>query len=568
MSDQPIYLEASEEITSVIDRLRKAEGKAVAFMVPAGATLIQSIVNLKLLKRAADSGGKTVEIVTGDRMGRNLATQVGFTVFGSLDDLKASKPFKAAALPKKAAAVTGMADIAAAKPVPTVAPLKMKSRAVPEELPVAEEVPSPAPAPVKDAPKAVAKVEKADPPPSKAAKGAGLIGGAPKLGMPSFGFMKGKKSLYIGGALAALLLVILLVTYVFATATITITPKADPVTAESDVTASKAVTTVSESGTIPAQVVTQTESENSSFQATGQKDVGTKATGNATLTNCADSTRTFTIPAGSTLSAGGASYLTNSTVTIPAGVFTPGCNRSASSVAVGITAAASGAQYNAGSMALAIPGVPSGVSGSGSASGGTTKVVTIISQADLDNAKASLSQKAQAASTTDLKKKLSSDQPVLDGATSVAVTSFTPSAPLGTQTSSFTAQEAATATLLTYHKSDLQKVLIDTVKNKVSGNKQIIPGSQGVQAQVTALDAAGGTLQLHGSLNGFIADKFDTGSLAKSVTGKTVTQARKTFLQNTGIAETDISVWPSYKGRLPFWAGKITIKIATPKTNS
>lgn len=552
MNDQPIYLEASEEITSVIDRLRQSGGKSVTFVVPAGATLIQSIVNLKLLKRAAAASGKSVEIVTGDRMGRNLAAQVGFTVFGSLEDLKASKPFKAAALPKTPPKAAKADGIVAAEPA--AKPVKMTSRPVPEELP--EEVPSPTPE---------SKPAKAAAAATGAAAPASKPGGGRKLpSLAFFGAAKSKKGMMIGGGLVLLLLVILLVTYVFASATITITPKADPADTAADVTASKDVQTVSESGTMPAQVVSADEQQSGSFQATGQKDIGSKASGTVNVTNCVDS-NSHTLPAGSALTSGSATFVSNSAATIPPAGVSGGKVVCSSPAAVSVTATQAGSQYNVSGAGFSVPAL--GMSGTGTTSGGSTKTVTVISQDDLDKAKASLSDKVKSSAIDELKKKLSPDQPVLDGATSVDVSSFTPSAPAGTQTDNFTAQENGTATLLTYHKGDLKQLLVGQIQGKVAAGKQVIAPESGIQTTVVSVDAKSGTLRLHATLNGFVADKFDTAALAESVKGKSITDARKSFLNHSDIAETEISVWPSYKGRLPFFANKITIKIATPKTN-
>ena len=53
-SHQTIYLESDEEITSVVDRLRKSEAKEIILVIPKGTALLQSIVNLKLLKKEAE----------------------------------------------------------------------------------------------------------------------------------------------------------------------------------------------------------------------------------------------------------------------------------------------------------------------------------------------------------------------------------------------------------------------------------------------------------------------------------------------------------------------------------
>src|SRR3990167_6552833 len=84
--DEVIYLESDEEITSVIDKLKGSKAPRVALVVPRGATLLQSVVNLKLLSKEAAILAKEISLVTSDKIGRNLAAQVGLTVYDSIRD--------------------------------------------------------------------------------------------------------------------------------------------------------------------------------------------------------------------------------------------------------------------------------------------------------------------------------------------------------------------------------------------------------------------------------------------------------------------------------------------------
>ncbi|MFC1637930.1 hypothetical protein ACFL2R_00755, partial [Patescibacteria group bacterium] len=84
---QVFYIDINEEVTSVIDRLRKASSKSLAFVVPARALILNSIVSLKLVKNKADGLGIDVVIVTNDKIGRDLANRGGFVVRASLDEL-------------------------------------------------------------------------------------------------------------------------------------------------------------------------------------------------------------------------------------------------------------------------------------------------------------------------------------------------------------------------------------------------------------------------------------------------------------------------------------------------
>ena len=81
------YTASDEEITSVIDKLKKVSAKEVIFVVPSRALIVQSIVNLKLLKREAEQSKKKIILVIKDEAGRMLAEKVGILVARSLEGL-------------------------------------------------------------------------------------------------------------------------------------------------------------------------------------------------------------------------------------------------------------------------------------------------------------------------------------------------------------------------------------------------------------------------------------------------------------------------------------------------
>jgi len=83
---QTFYIDIDEEITSIVDRLKKSKTNEVVIVVPRRALLIQSIVNLKLLKKEADSQGKQVMIVTQDKLGKSLVEKVGMLVQEKIDE--------------------------------------------------------------------------------------------------------------------------------------------------------------------------------------------------------------------------------------------------------------------------------------------------------------------------------------------------------------------------------------------------------------------------------------------------------------------------------------------------
>ena len=59
-----IYIDVDDEITGVIDKVLDSPSKLVALVLPKRASVFQSIVNMKLLKRKADEADKDIVLVT------------------------------------------------------------------------------------------------------------------------------------------------------------------------------------------------------------------------------------------------------------------------------------------------------------------------------------------------------------------------------------------------------------------------------------------------------------------------------------------------------------------------
>ena len=69
---QTFYIDIDEEITSIVERLKKARANEIVMVVPKGALLIQSIVNLKILRKEADEHDIQLMMVTQDKLGKVL----------------------------------------------------------------------------------------------------------------------------------------------------------------------------------------------------------------------------------------------------------------------------------------------------------------------------------------------------------------------------------------------------------------------------------------------------------------------------------------------------------------
>ncbi len=127
-----IYLEADEEITEIIARVRGLPAEdGVVLVLPPQARALQSSLNLRLLLQYSQKLGKTTAIVTSDPRTQSLALEHDFATFPSVDAWErgatvpapARAPTVIPASPRTAAAVvpaSGPAATAVAEPVPTL----------------------------------------------------------------------------------------------------------------------------------------------------------------------------------------------------------------------------------------------------------------------------------------------------------------------------------------------------------------------------------------------------------------------------------------------------------------
>ena len=93
MSDAPslIYLEADDEITSVVRRVRAADPGRVVIVAPGRSRATSSVVALRLLARSGEEDAREVAVV-GDALTRSLAAEAGLATYASVEDARAAVP--------------------------------------------------------------------------------------------------------------------------------------------------------------------------------------------------------------------------------------------------------------------------------------------------------------------------------------------------------------------------------------------------------------------------------------------------------------------------------------------
>jgi len=73
-----LYIEIDEEITSIVDRVKRCRQKKIHLSIPRKSAIFQSLINLQILNRKAQDLTKKIIIVTNDKIGAKLSLKTGF----------------------------------------------------------------------------------------------------------------------------------------------------------------------------------------------------------------------------------------------------------------------------------------------------------------------------------------------------------------------------------------------------------------------------------------------------------------------------------------------------------
>ncbi len=536
-----IYLEADSEITEAIDKFKAAQAHEVRVAVPARSTLLQSAVNIKLFKKAAESNKKKLVLISNDKATLSLAAGLGVLV---------AKNVKAeAAIPE---VLTGsMGEKSANEPIvieqetPAEDASNKKSKKAKQSNSFQKQHIA-----LDDDDSRPEETEKVQQHPTSHS--------AKEKKVPNFGGLN-KKIFWIVAAIGAL--VILVLAYIFLpTAKLALVAKAQktPVNLKFTLDAGTKRSDFA-SGDIAADTISTTKELNGQFNASGKKDVGTKATGNITIKNAASS-NTISLPAGTTVVSDGKTFTTNQAVSVPGasvsgGQIVPGTANAA------ITATQSGDSYNFGSAAFLVNGY-SGLTATGSTSGGVSKTVTVVTQADIDKAQKALIEEATNNVKTDLQNKAGSDERVFEQTFTAQATSVSSSVPVDSEGSIVTLTTQIKFSELAAKNSDLDELFKVQIQNKVpSGNDIYQSGAS--DATYTLVKSYGADkADMSASSNAFYGQSIDKDKVARSVAGKSRKDAadiiKPTYPQvNQVLVETN----PWLSPNLPFFANRIKVEI-------
>jgi hypothetical protein len=574
-----LYIDVDDEITSIIDKVRGSKQKIVALVLPKRATVLQSIVNMKLLKRAADGHKKNLVLITAEHGLLPLAGTVGLHVARSLH----SKP----EMPDGPghAATDDHADIEEAdaddEPDSSTAAsgyarAKSEDAKIDKNRSIGELAGAAAIDDQIDDDRIDLSNEEDDAPAAagvfagkgkKAAKGTDK-----KLKIPNFN--KFRLLIILGSAGVLVLAVLLYVALaVMPKATISIKTDSQAVDGSSVISfkTGDAVTLDTEDGIVPATEQKTTKTASQQVAASGQKNNGEKASGTMKITNCTSSP--VTIAAGTGVSAGGFTFIVQSNLALSDGNFTSGgsCKSTGGHIGtVAVVAQSGGANYNVAARSdYNVSGYP-GVTGAGSAmAGGTDNIAKIVLQADIDSAK----QKLSSADTEGIKQELKTGLTnkglfAVDATFNTADPQVKTSVNAGDTADNVTVTQTTDYTMLGAEQSDLQKIVQASVKDKIDTTKQKILdyGLDGATVGLQSRNSDGVSVTYQ--TNVVVGSELNVGSIKTQVAGKKSGEAKDLIKQYPGVTDVEVEYSPFWVSSIPKKTGKITVEVQKPKVSS
>ncbi len=541
-----IYIDIEDDITAIIDRVKGAKAEIVALVPPKRVGVLQSIVNLKLLKRAAVSAKKRIVLISSDPA---LASLAGGVKIPTAKNLQSRPEIAAVQTPNSEDVdvingselpVGEVNDALSGKKMPAVAP------------------------------DSADKADEKTPPPVNKAVPL-KKNGKSLLKVPDF--LSFRKKLLIGGALLLLLGVLFWWAFWIApTATVTITARTEVANIDEAVTLDPAASQSDTAAAVLKPLTQQTKkTATTDFIPTGKKDVGEKASGVVLLNNC-ESLSPITIPAGTAVSANGLNFITASSVTVSP-VFNSGlvCNSNAydSATAVKVTAQDIGEQYNLQSgTVFAVAGQSDKVTAKtkDGLSGGSKKQVTVVSDADVEQAKQKLASQNTDEIKASLEKQFSSGTKVLKESFSAAPGAPTVNPAVGTEASKATISVETNYSMQAIAQKDLEFLLKAKANEAITNKNEKSVYESGLKgAQLTAYKAIeGGKATIQLKATAYIGAKINEDQLKEKMVGKRYGEIESVVNQIPNVDKIDINFAPFWVSTAPS-ADKITLEFNVKK---
>ncbi|MFO0702602.1 MAG: hypothetical protein U0514_01860 [Candidatus Andersenbacteria bacterium] len=563
-----LYLDTTEEITAVIDRLSNVSGDTVELVIPSDAAVLQSVVNLKLLARAAKRLGKALTITTRDETGQHLALQAGIGVRAQLGGplLEARRVRQRA---PQVATIQGTPedapDESAAAPTPVQRPpaRRTTARATVVPAPAATARPPAARGMTTSTGRKLRSLRDTDD-----AAGAGRPPRAPGGNrialLPNWPWKK------VGiGAAVVLVLGFFVLTFPLASATIKVTPKQQQAALDGEVVVKPTADATKHE--VTGRIAEQTRQGTRQVTPSGSKDTGTKAAGTVTISNVFSNTpQSFGVNT-RLQSADSHVFLLTTQVTVPGATVVKGKAVAGTATAT-VAAEKFGEEFNVGPTTFALIDLPAdqqaGITAKSDAamSGGTKKTVKVLSQGDVDGAVKSIQDELAPQLTNEMRTQLTQGEELLDGAIATSTKKTTSSVAVDAETDASQVDVTTNVVVKGFvdKGADVDAVAAEALKAQTPANQSLLDSAPStVTHTFKSVDFKQQTLILATHAARLAVYNVDPKAVADQAAGKTRSQAHDTIQAWPEVDKVEVQLAPFWRFHLPGNPSRVKVQIST-----
>ena len=539
-----IYIDTDDDVTSIVGRIKQSSEVVVALVPPKRIGVLQSVVNLRLLQRAAKVAKKRLAIVTTDPSLVNLASGLGIPVAKNINaqakvpdmvdeeeisDVIDGNDIAVSDIPRSRREASEDKEISAA-----VAAIETDDR-IKNDLD-ADGVPDD-------------EEEKPKKPVKKKSK------------VPNINSLRNK--LLIGGGIAVVLIGFLVWALIFAPqATITIQAKTSPLEISKSLTLIPSSDKDVADGQLSPVVKQKKTNESVEFEATGSREVGENAAGTVAFCydvpnyndHTGDKIAAVELEAGTLLYADGVQFTTDAPLSVEPGRNSN--NQCETYYSVKATAVKIGEESNISQNTLMSVSGYSNLKAIAKSdfTGGSKETVKVVQQSDVDAAVARLRERGDSdAARDELMGQMSDSTVVIDGSFNVSqgdvkVTPGVGETPEG-DSAKATASIELTYTLVGVNKDDLSDVLDAALKDQTDQAKQKVYNNGIDSVKFSGFTTANDGYTVTVTTNGHVGPVINEDDVRKQAVGKKSEEIRALLMETDGV--NDVSVNMS-----PFWVSK------------
>ncbi len=555
-----VYIDVDDEITAIIDKVVESPHKIVALVLPKRSTVLQSVVNMKLLKRSGDEAGKNVVLITSEAGLLPLAGSVGLYVAKTAQSKPVVPTTPAAPAedvetieePEEAVSLAGAAIVGAAVVTADFDPADHAEQPIGQLAGIDDTIE------LDDLPDETV-VTSTNKKTTKTKQGKNK-----KLKVPNFN----KFRLWIVLGILGLILLIggwILATVVLPKATIVIKTDGEDIQNTVDLRLDATATQVNvDEAIVPAIRVQSVKTTSQQVPATGTQNRGEKAEGSVVLTICASSPgQVSDIPAGTGVSTGGKTYITQERGNFS---YSPGSGCGSSfrfrTQSVDIVAQTGGSDFNVSNATFSVAG-NSNATGTGSASGGTDNIVKVVAQSDIDKAAEQLAAANDEAVVQELEDNLESQGLlVISESLNKTAPEVTSSAKAGDQADTVTVTQKVTYNMMGVKRTDLEQLVAGVVGEDIDTERQTILNT-GIDTATFGLQNQQNDSQLvvvSMRVTTTVGPELDEQQIKESAAGKKGNSVRESLMEYPGVVDVEVTYSPFWVSAVPKNVDKITVK--------